>query len=152
MSAETFSIRPAATRDINSMWEIDQACFEPDIAYSVDIFYFHLLVQRDPAFVAFDSGGKMAGFVMTSREARGKAMVVTIDILPPWRGKGLGSRLIVMAEEAMKTRGAKKMVLQTAVDNAPAMAFYEKHGYKNVKTLKDYYGKGKPAFQFEKPL
>ncbi len=148
----SITIRPAIALDVRQMWEIDQACFDPDIAYSMDIFYLHLLVNRDPAFVACESSGKIVGFLLTSQDKRRGGQVVTIDILPPWRRQGLGSKLIKLGEEAMRGRGAKKMALQTDVGNASAISFYGKHGYKNVKTLKNYYSHGKHAYQFEKPL
>ncbi|MBI5178589.1 MAG: GNAT family N-acetyltransferase [Nitrospinae bacterium] len=145
------AFRPAASPDIQRMWEIDQVCFDPGIAYAVDVFYFHMLVHRDPAFVA-EENGRIIGFVMTAMEKRDEGLIVTIDLLPEWRAKGIGSRLIALAEEALIKRGAQKVVLQTAVENHPAIAFYQKHGYRNMKTLKHYYGRGKPAFQFEKTL
>jgi ribosomal protein S18 acetylase RimI-like enzyme len=145
------TFRPASGEDINFMWEIDQLCFDSDLAYPADIFYFHLLVNRDPAFVAQDEAGKIVGFIMTSMEPRKTGSIITIDVMPDWRGKGVGKKLMGLAEEELKTRGAKKIILQTAVDNIDAIGFYKKLGYKEKKRIKDYYSAGKDAFLFEKP-
>ncbi|MBI5636397.1 MAG: GNAT family N-acetyltransferase [Nitrospinae bacterium] len=141
-------IRPAISADIKRMWEIDQICFDPDIAYPIDFIYYHLLVLRDPAFCAFD-GEAMVGFVLTAMEKRGEGSIVTIDILGPYRRRGLGGRLIGMAEQALAARGARKAVLQVAVENEAAIAFYEKHGYMRGRLLKNYYGKKKDAWRYE---
>jgi ribosomal-protein-alanine N-acetyltransferase len=126
-------------------------CFDSDLAYPVDIFYFHLLVNRDPAFVAQDESGNIVGFIMTSMESRKTGSIITIDVMSDWRGKGAGKKLMTLAEDELKARGAKRMILQTSVDNAVAIGFYEKLGYQMKKRIKDYYSAGKDAFLFEKP-
>lgn len=148
--AGDLTYRPADGADIKTMWEIDQLCFEPDLAYPEDVFYYHLLVNGDPAFVAQDKAGKIAGFVMTALEGRGTGTIVTIDIVERWRGKGVGTKLMGIAESALAGRGAKKITLQTSVDNDVGVRFYEKLGYVNKKRIRDYYVKGKDAFLFEK--
>lgn len=147
---EEVTFRPAEGADINVMWEIDQLCFDSDLAYPADIFYFHLLVNRDPAFVAQDKDGKIVGFVMTAMKERKTGTIVTIDVMSGWRGKGMGTKLMGLAEAALTGRGAKKITLQTSVENTGAMKFYEKLGYENKKKIRDYYVKGKDAFLFEK--
>lgn len=144
-------IRPAATGEAKRMWEIDQVCFDPGIAYPIDFIYYHLLVLRDPAFCAWD-GETMIGFVLTSLEKRREGCIVTIDLLEPYRRRGLGGRLIGLAERALAERGARKIVLQAAVENESAIAFYEKYGYVRGRLLKNYYGKKKDAWRYEKPV
>ena len=150
-AGRSVSIRPAVSADAKRMWEIDQLCFDPDIAYPMDFIYYHLLVLRDPAFCAFD-GETMAGFVLTALEKRGGGCIVTIDIMEPYRRRGLGARLIGLAEQALTGRGARKIVLQVAVENEAAIAFYEKNGYVRGRQLKNYYGKKKDAWRYEKRL
>ena len=152
MTIGELAFSPATAQDINAMWEIDKLCFEPEIAYTADVFYYHLLVNRDPAFVARGAGEKVVGFVLTAMEPRKKGTIVTIDILPEWRQKGVGSALMALAESALLKRGARKIVLQASVKNSAAISFYEKLGYKKTKTIKDYYVPGKHAFQFEKTV
>ena len=144
------TFRPAQAEDINKMWGIDQLCFDSDLAYPADVFYFHLLVNKDSAFVAQDGRGEIIGFVMTAMEDRLAGTIVTIDIVERWRGRGVGTRLMAIAESALSGRGAKKITLQSPVDNQVAIRFYEKLGYVNKKRLRDYYVSGRDAFLFEK--
>ena len=143
------SIRAGRPGDAARMWEIDQACFEPGVAYPMDIFYYHLMITRDPSFVALDDG-EIIGFVLTAKAGRSKGIIVTIDILDGWRRQGMGARLMTFAENSFKRRGCGSVQLQVAVDNNAAIGFYEKMGYKKKKLLRDYYGPGKNGRLFSK--
>ncbi len=145
------AVRPAVLEDAHAMWETDQACFEPSVAYPEDIFYYHLLILHDPAFVAYE-GNSMAGFVLTSLENGATGLIVTIDVMPRWRRQGLASSLMQKAEDAMRLKDISSIILQVAVDNDAALGFYKKRGYYRIKQLVDYYGKGRHAYLFKKPL
>ena len=52
------------------------------------------------------------------------------------RGRGYGHRLLMLAEEAARERGAKHAYLDTFSFQAPG--FYEKHGYQVFGELRDF--------------
>ena len=52
------------------------------------------------------------------------------------RGQGIGSQLLRQAESEAKKRNCRFAVVNTFQFQAPA--FYEKQGYKEIFTLKDY--------------
>ena len=52
------------------------------------------------------------------------------------RGQGIGSQLLQQAESEAKNRNCRFAFVNTYQFQAPA--FYQKHGYKEVFTLKDY--------------
>ena len=52
------------------------------------------------------------------------------------RGQGIGSKLLQQAESEAKKRNCCYVFVNTYQFQAPA--FYQKHGYKEVFTLKDY--------------
>ncbi len=83
--------------------------------------------------------GKIVGFVVVDRDRQGQGHVITIDVLPEGRRSGLGSRLMAAAEERLRTLGCSVVILETAVDNAAALAFYKRHGYTVVHTIPRYY-------------
>jgi len=147
---ESITTRSAGVEDIRAMWEIDRKCFKPSVAYTVDVFYYHLLISRDPAFVALDDGETVVGFVLTSKKARGVEQIVTIDILQEWRRMGIGARLMALAEQALARRGAISFELQVASDNKPAIEFYRKLGYRKQRLLKHYYGRDENAYLYVK--
>jgi ribosomal protein S18 acetylase RimI-like enzyme len=46
----------------------------------------------------------------------------------------------------------RQMYLETATTNKPAIAFWKKHGYRELGTIKNYYGGGLDAFEMRKSL
>jgi ribosomal protein S18 acetylase RimI-like enzyme len=42
--------------------------------------------------------------------------------------------------------------LETATNNQPAIAFWQKHGYRTVAVLKNYYLDGLDAYEMQKDL
>ena len=52
------------------------------------------------------------------------------------RGQGIGSKILEMAENESRNRGCKYSFVDTF--NFQAQKFYEKHGYKEVFSLKNY--------------
>jgi predicted GNAT family N-acyltransferase len=56
----------------------------------------------------------------------GLARIGRVAVLPAWRGRGLGSRLLRLLEEAALARGAARVEVHAQVS---ARAFYARHGY-----------------------
>jgi GNAT superfamily N-acetyltransferase len=52
------------------------------------------------------------------------------------RGQGIGSRLLLQAEQQARELGAKNVVLETFEFQAPK--FYAKHGYSELGRIGDY--------------
>ena len=136
------------------MYRIDQACFPPGIAYGRKEMKFYL--QSDGAHcliaeITGDSHEDIAGFILTERSAD-TAHIITLDVLERFRRCKIGSVLLEAAEQEASTRGAKRMVLETATANKPAIALWKKHGYREVVTIKNYYGRGLDAFEMQRSL
>ncbi len=55
-----------------------------------------------------------------------------------WRGKGIGSRLLVEAERTARGLGAKNAALETF--EWQASGFYARHGYEEVARMDKYIG------------
>jgi ribosomal protein S18 acetylase RimI-like enzyme len=92
------------------------------------------------------------GFIVAQANRRGIGHILTIDVPPTSRRVGVGSRLLARAEERLRASSCHSVVLETAVDNAPALAFYKRHRYCVVKTIPRYYSNGVDAFVLEKEL
>ena len=85
-------------------------------------------------YVEDDSGELMAGLV---GETFGNWLEIEyLFVKEDLRGQGIGSQLLQRAESEAKKRNCCFAFVNTYQFQAPA--FYQKHGYKEVFTLKDY--------------
>jgi ribosomal protein S18 acetylase RimI-like enzyme len=113
---------------------------------------FTLVAEPAPGPDSSDANGTLAVGFIVAESGRPAGHIITIDVLDEWRRTGLGSRLIEAAEERLRAEGCKSVFLETAVDNAAALAFYKRHQYFLVKTLPRYYATGVDAFVLKKDL
>lgn len=129
------------------MYAIDHECFQPGISYSrLELqFYlkrigvFAIVAEWDPSAKPKSVKGSVAGFTIIEIHPKGFGHVITIDVRAEARRAGLGTQLMQAAEQRVAERGGQVMVLETAVDNTPAITFYKRHDYIVVKTIPRYY-------------
>jgi ribosomal-protein-alanine N-acetyltransferase len=147
-----FHLRDYRAEDFDTLWKIDQQCFAPAIAYSRIELKFYIKRRGSFTLIAEAEGGSIAGFIVAEGSRRKVGHIITIDVLPPARRFGVGSELLHSAEVRLKTAGCGSVILETAVDNASAIAFYKRHGYFLMKTVPRYYSNGVDALVLEKDL
>jgi peptide alpha-N-acetyltransferase len=64
-----------------------------------------------------------------------------------YRGRGIATKLVTLAIDAMKARGADEVVLETEETNVAAMRLYERLGFIRSKKLSRYYLNGSSAYR-----
>ena len=85
-------------------------------------------------YVEDDSGELLAGLVA---ETFGNWLEIEyLFVKEDLRGQGIGSQLLQQAEIEAKKRNCRYVFVNTYQFQAPA--FYQKHGYKEVFTMKNY--------------
>lgn len=144
------NLRPYNPEDLETLYEIDRQCYPPAIAYSRRELRNYLRFPGASCAIA-EAGGKPIGFCLTAHEDAW-GYIITIDVLEPHRRAGAGTHLLLDAERKLAAEGVKEIALETATDNAPAITFWQKHGYSICGTRKDYYPGGLDAFSMRKPL
>ena len=137
----TFRLRESEPADFDVLYAIDQACFPPGISYSRRELTYYMSLRGTFTLIAETSGPKpdIAGFIVAQENSKGMGHIITIDTVSKFRRHGLGSFLMQAAEERLKASGCHAIVLEVAVDNAPAIAFYKRLGYFVLKTIPRYY-------------
>lgn len=168
-------LRGFRREDFDTLWRIDQECFVPGIAYSRLELATYIRRRGSSTFVAetaavragIPSWEKMLpgqavpadpansgilGFIVSDLNRRGIGHIISIDVLPEARRLGVGSRLLAAGENRLRTAGCHGVVLETAVDNQAALAFYKRHGYHAVRAVPHYYSNGVDAIVLAKSL
>ncbi len=143
------TLRESRPNDLERLWRLDQLCFDPGIAYSRSELRRFLELPRAACVVA-EIGPELCGFALAYREPADLAHVVTLDVHPTYRRRGVGRRLIEWVLEWSFPAGAERAVLEVDVRNSGAIAFYGVLGFRESGRLSSYYGPGLDAFQMVK--
>jgi ribosomal protein S18 acetylase RimI-like enzyme len=150
------TLRSFNSEDFDTLYEIDQACYEPEVAYSKRELRAYLRFSGSDCLLAeAEAAGaaekQIAGFCISARRDE-SGYIVTIDVLPQFRREHVGTKLLSEIERRLAFNGVREVALETATDNDSAVAFWTKHGYRNRGIKKDYYPGGRDAFAMSKTL
>ena len=102
-------------------------------------------------FFVAECFGQVVGYV-AGRSEGGWGHVVSIAVMPRWRGKGLGKALMLALEEAFVADGLINSYLEVAVWNRGAIALYKRLGYVIAGIVRNYYPDGSDAYVMVKRL
>lgn len=167
-----FSLRESRREDFETLWDIDQQCFPPGISYSRPELRaymrrprsFTLVAEsaspngagrtdaREPEAIEHHATGQSPasspvtlGFIVAEASNRGVGHIITIDVVPQGRHVGIGSHLLASAEARLLAANCHAVILEVAVHNLPALAFYKRQHYDVLKTIPHYYSDGVDA-------
>lgn len=95
--------------------------------------------------VAIDEAHNILGYAGVFAPGGAEADVLTVGVIPAYRGKGIARQLMAMITDWAKQQGSIAMMLEVKVDNLEAIGLYESLGYSKLNTRKDYFGAGLDA-------
>jgi ribosomal-protein-alanine N-acetyltransferase len=145
------TIRPVTFKDIEALYSLDQVCFPPGIAYSRGELRRFLGIATAQGVLA-DRDGTLVGFAVGYLTRRRTAHVVTLDVGPGERRRGLGKALLETLLERLALAGAVEARLEVSTENTGAIAFYEKLAFRVRRPLPGYYGPGRDGLEMERGL
>ncbi len=148
---QTATLRSVTFADIEALYSLDQVCFPPGIAYSRGELRRFLGIATAQGVLA-DREGTLAGFAVGYLTRRRTAHVVTLDVVPGERRRGLGKALLEALLERLARAGAVEARLEVSTENTGAIAFYEKLVFRVRRLLPGYYGAGRDALEMERDL
>ena len=144
------TLRDYCAADFEVLYQIDQQCFDPALAYSRPDLRNYLRLPGGDCVIA-EASGDVAGFLVTAHE-RAVGSIVTIDVLPAYRRLGVATLLLEKSERRLAAAGVRSIELETATDNTSAIAFWQKHGYRKRDIQKGYYPDGRDAYSMVKAI
>ena len=147
-----YSIRLCDRDDVQKVIDINMETLPEH--YS-DYFYFEILAEFPETFLVAEISGEVVGYVMCRIEygfshlrklglAR-KGHVVSIAVKEEHRGKGIGTAMMKVAQDAMVEKAATESYLEVRVTNSEAIALYGRLGYTTTSRLEAYYKDGEAA-------
>lgn len=140
--------RALTKKDLAAIEALERECFSDP--WTKSMFLGSFLSEFFCGIGAFD-GEKAVGFALATVVFED---VETDDIAvsPEYRRRGIGGQLLKAVEREARAHGAIRAFLEVRVSNLPAMALYEKCGYKAIRRRVKYYPDGEDAFVMTKRL
>lgn len=131
-------IEPATPADLDAVLEIERHSFHS--AWTRETFERELATHHARIDVVRDDHARVLAFhnywlVSASAELH----VLSIATHPDHRRRGLGGQLLAHALDAARAIGATLATLEVRKGNAPAIALYERCGFRTVHVRARYY-------------
>ncbi|KAI9816572.1 MAG: N-alpha-acetyltransferase 30 [Pycnora praestabilis] len=119
--------------------------------YSIYVYRYFLYQWGDLCFMTLDQESTVVGVVVSKLEPhRGgplRGYIAMLAVKEEHRGKGIATKLVRMAIDAMIERHAEEIALETEITNQAAMKLYERLGFLRSKRLHRYYLNGNTAYR-----
>lgn len=110
------------------------AAFGPERAWSEAAF--GKLLQDPAVILSIEETSFVLGRVTVD-----EAEILTVATAPASQGRGLATKALESFNALAAETGALSIFLEVAFDNAPALALYNRAGFKQVGERKNYYRK-----------
>ncbi|MGQ9523335.1 MAG: ribosomal protein S18-alanine N-acetyltransferase [Armatimonadota bacterium] len=131
----TLSIEPMRASDVEDVARVERMCFTTH--WPVNAF-LNELSNRAACYLVARAGDLVVGYAgmwLVMDEAH----ITTLGVLPEWRRRGIGERLLVELLREARRRGAVRATLEVRVSNHAAQRLYDKYGFKTVAIRRGYY-------------
>ena len=148
----SITIQRATISDLETLYQIERECFTIEAFSKQHLTY--LLENPNAVSLVAQINNAIAGFIIGLIHRHNEKIigrVYTLDVAVKYRRKGIGLKLLNEIERIFVERGAKICYLEARKDNVAALELYRKHGYVEVKELKDYY-KGAHGVRLKKKI
>ena len=127
--------------DILKISELEKECFSDPWTYRMFVEGFSSKLFYGVCAV---EDGEIVGYACETVLFE-NAEVDNIAVAESCRRRGVGKKLLKKLETEAKERGARVILLEVRVSNAPAMTMYLKEGFKAAEVLSRRGGRGRHA-------
>jgi len=119
--------------------------------YSIYTYRYFLQNWPELCILAIDSQNtsEYIGVIICKMERESVGYIAMLAVEMGHRRRGIGTRLVEKAVEAMEGRGCDEVVLETEVTNTNALNLYSRLGFVREKRLFRYYLNGVDAFRLK---
>lgn len=144
-------IRTATLDDLDALAGLEKRNFETDRLSRRNFRY--LLTKANAVTLIVEENGAAQGYAMVLfNTGTSLARLYTYAVDRPFRGRGIGLALVRACEDLALERDCVSMRLEVRKDNAASRGLFEKHGYRYLEIVPDYYEDHEDAWRYEKIL
>lgn len=119
--------------------------------YNPSLFnYFYETYSQ--GFIVAETAHKIIGFIVGVKTSPIKAKILMLSVSEIHRKKNIGSKLLIEFLKETSLENIKNVELEVRIDNKMAINFYQKHGFKIKKELKEFYQNGENAYTMAKRI
>jgi [ribosomal protein S18]-alanine N-acetyltransferase len=146
--------RVATPDDLDELVRLERVAFAKEDWFPRHRFKELIETPDQHAVLVHPAGAsRLAGdAILFWRKGSATARLYNIVVDPEFQKGGFGSRLLEYAEDTARRRGCRRLVLEVRANNAQAIAFYQRKGFRHFGTLAAYYPDGTAALRYEKFL
>lgn len=146
-------VREGVIGDLDAIAKLERDSFpEEDDQVSRRSFAYYLRAPERPVIVV-EIDGELAGYALVVMRKGGRsARIYSIAVEPHFGRRGVATALMAAAERLALGRERDAITLEVRYDNAPAIALYEKSGFRPFGEYGDYYADGATALRYKKVL
>lgn len=150
----SISIRRGDIQDVYNISELNKKCLP--IYYSQMECFMTILSLKYIVLVA-EMNNKLVGYMIGELNPDKKNYhIMSIGVDEIYRSIGIGSLLLTYVTNIIK-KECNNITLYVHTENTKGVQFYEKNGFDNIETLKDYYAgslksKSQDAYKMKKNI
>ena len=146
--------RQYTAADFAELYAIEETCFQPPFRFAR--WYMRRLLQNSGtiSWIA-EENAQLAGFAIADYEPENggiAAYILTIEVLPAMRRRGIGAELLRRIEDSARERGVRAIWLHVDSENAGAIRLYESFGFACEGRKDGYYPQGRAALTYRKKM
>ena len=130
-------IKPMQKSDLDDVISIEAKAYG-EHHWSKDSFMSELSNDLAKYFSVFNTDGQLIGYCGCWQILE-EAHITNIAVSPDYRRKHIGEALLTTIIDECYRNMAKYITLEVRVGNKPAIALYEKYGFKSLGVRKGYY-------------
>ena len=144
-------VRTATEVDLKALLEIEQQSFNQDRLSARSLKRW--ITAKHGILLVGELNNQLLGYgLVWCHKGTRLARLYSLAVIPQAQGKGLAQQLLKALERATAERGRVFMRLEVAINNNPAIALYEKLGYRVFGQYSDYYDDHSDALRMQKNI
>lgn len=147
-------IRSAKLSDLPAIEAIENRCFHASRRSSRRALRHSLRSPAQSVWVAVGrlDGKRQIAAAMILHHHLLSIRIYSLAVLPPFRGSGVGRRMVQRAVALARKSGRSSVTLEADRRNKVLTGWYEKFGFVTCRILRDYYSPGRHAVRMKLPL